>query len=97
MKKIKKCFFLSFFCYYYTRSGVMDKIVVTMADGREEEMEVVSIFEMSDSPYHYIIYRSADSYYAGKYLGEEIVSLDTNLTSREKEYLKGVFQALVGE
>ena len=76
----------------------MDIIEITKKDGTVEKMEVVSIYMRSDKPYNYIIYRSLETnqYYTGKYIGEKLVKLDTNLDKEEMEYAHGVFNALVG-
>lgn len=76
----------------------MDIIEITKKDGTVEKMEVVSIYMRSDSPYNYIIYRSLETneYYTGKYIGEKLVKLDTNLDKQELEYAHGVFESLVG-
>ena len=76
----------------------MDFIKVTKDNGDEELMEVVTIFNKSNSNYNYIIYKSHDNeYFTGKYLGEDIVDLDVNLDYEEMEYAKGIFSALVGD
>lgn len=76
----------------------MDIIEITKKDGTVEKMEVVSIYIRSDKPYNYIIYRSLETnqYYTGKYIGEKLVKLDTNLDKEEMEYAHGVFKSLVG-
>lgn len=75
----------------------MDYIIVTKDNGEEEVMEVVTIFNKSNSKYNYIIYKSKDNeYFTGKYLGNDIVDLDVDLNSEEIEYANGVFNALVG-
>ncbi len=75
----------------------MDKIVVYSDDGTREEMEVVTIYEMSNRPFHYIIYRSfQDEYYVGKYMGDQVVDLDTDLDALEMKYAEGILEGLVG-
>ena len=77
----------------------MDYITITKDNGEKETMEVVTIFNKSDSDYNYIIYKTLNNsdYYTAKYKGDEIVDLDTNLDRDETEYAKGIFGALVGE
>ena len=77
----------------------MDYITVTKDNGEIEAMEVVAIFNKSDSDYNYIIYKSlnGDDYYTAKYIGEEIANLDVNLDEEETKYTTGIFKALVGE
>ena len=75
----------------------MDYITVSLEDGRKEKMEVVTIYEMSNSYYHYIIYRDVQNhYYVGKYLGEAIVELNTNLDENEMVFAQGILDGLVG-
>ena len=76
----------------------MDYIYVYNEKNEEEKMEVVLIYEIPNNKYHYIIYRTMDgkNYYTGKYEGEEIVDLNTDLDSNEMEFankvLKGVLE-----
>ena len=67
----------------------MDYIFITKSDNTVEKMEAVTIFNISNSDYNYIIYKSLKTgdYYAGKYLGDDISDLDTNL--EDEKYLKG--------
>ena len=77
----------------------MDYITITKTNGTKEVMEVVTIFNRTDSVYNYIIYKSLDkdNYYTGKYIGDNIVNIDTNLDKEEIEYANGVYSALVGD
>lgn len=77
----------------------MDYITITKTNGTKEVMEVVTIFNRTDSDYNYIIYKTLDNskYFTGKYKGENIVNIDTDLDEEEMEYAKGVFKAVVGE
>lgn len=76
----------------------MDYIKVTKDNGEEELMEVVTIFNKSDSNYNYIIYKSKNNeYYTGKYTGNDIVDLSVDLDKEEIEYAHGIFKALVGD
>lgn len=76
----------------------MDYVVILKSDGTEEKMEVVSIFDKSDSQYHYIIYKSKlGEYYAGKYLQDDISDLSVDFDPIEWEYVNGIFQFLTGE
>ena len=77
----------------------MDYITVTKDNGEIEAMEVVAIFNKSDSNYNYIIYRSldGDNYYTGKYIGDNLVDLDTDLSKEEIKYANGILKGLVGD
>lgn len=77
----------------------MDYVYVTKESGIIEKMEVVTLFNLSNSDYNYIIYKSlsGNDYYVGKYIGEDVSDLITDLNGKELEYAKGIFDALVGE
>ena len=77
----------------------MDYIYITKEDNSIEKMEAVTIFNISNSNYNYIIYKSliTGDYYAGKYLGDDMSDLDTDLNSFEIECVSGVFDSLIGE
>ena len=77
----------------------MDYITVTKDNGENEKMEVVTIFNKSESDYNYIIYKSLNTndYYTARYLGDDVVDLDTNLTDEEKAYANAVLNTLVGD
>lgn len=63
-----------------------DYIDVYDDNGNKEQMEVICTFNLEGYDYTYIIYKTLDSshYYIGKYKGENLVDIDTNLS--EKEY-----------
>jgi len=77
----------------------MDYIYITKADNTVEKMEAVTIFNMSNSKYNYIIYKSliTGDYYAGKYLDNNVSDLDTDLDSQEINFVCGVFDSLIKE
>ena len=77
----------------------MDYITITKDNGQKEVMEVVTIFNRSNSDYNYIIYKSlsSDDYYTAKYKGNDIVNLDTDLDEEEIKYINGIFRAAVGD
>ena len=64
---------------------MMDFIYIEDEKGKQITFEVVTIFNIEDSEHNYIIYRSLDKekYYIAKYLGENVVDLDTNLSDKE--------------
>ena len=75
----------------------MDYIYVYNENNEKEKMEVVLIFDMPGQEYHYIIYRSMDknNYYVGKYIGEEIVDLITDLNSKEIEFANSILKGVL--
>ena len=77
----------------------MDYINIMKSNGQNEVMEVVTIYNMSSSKYNYIIYKSLDNkeYYTGKYIGNDIVDLNTDLSEEEKVYAEGILNGLVGD
>lgn len=77
----------------------MDYINIMKSNGQNEVMEVVTIYNMSNSKYNYIIYKSLDNkeYYTGKYIGNDIVDLNTDLSEEEKVYAEGILNGLVGD
>lgn len=78
----------------------MDYVFITKENNEIEKMEVVTIFNISNSEYNYIIYRSLnnnDTYYVGKYMGEDVSELCTDLNEKELSYARGIFDALVGD
>jgi len=74
----------------------MKDYIDVYTDNGVEKMEVVLIFNLEGYKYNYIIYRTLDNehYYIGKYIGENIVDLDTNLSENEmllaEKILEGV-------
>lgn len=64
-----------------------DLIQINDSEGNVLDFEIVSIYQIENSDYNYIIYRSLDEqdYYIAKYKGSNIVDLDTNLNEKELE------------
>lgn len=83
---------------YIKNNGLEDKdiIYIKKDNGEIARFEGVTIFDLDDSDYNYIIYRNLEKtdYYIAKYKGEEIVNLDTDLTEEElrigEKILEGV-------
>ena len=78
----------------------MDYIYIIKDNNEMEKMEVVTIYNVSNSDYNYIIYKSLDdndNYYVGKYMGDAVNELVTDLSDEERNYAQGVYEALVGE
>ncbi len=76
---------------------LMDIVVVSNKNGEKEKMEVVTIFDIPNYEFHYIIYRSLDGkdYYVAKYSGENVVNLITDLDSTELEYANGILRSVL--
>ena len=74
-----------------------DYIDIYNKDGKIEKMEAVSIFNLDGYDYNYIIYKTLDNkhYYIAKYKGEDIVNLDTNLTTEELSLANKVFESII--
>ena len=78
----------------------MDYIYIIKENNEMEQMEVVTVYNVSGSDYNYIIYKSLDDsskYYVGKYMGDAVNELVTDLSEEERIYAQGVYDALVGE
>lgn len=75
----------------------MDTITIEMEDGTKKEMEMVSLFDMSSSDFHYIIYKSDNDYYVGKYTEADPNTIITELSNEELTYCESVLKRLIGE
>jgi len=78
----------------------MDSIYIIKDNNEMEKMEVVTVFNISNSDYNYIIYKPLDNnddYYVGKYIGDNLSDLITDLSVDELNYAKGIYDALVGD
>ncbi len=77
----------------------MDYIYIYDDKNNKTKMEVVTIFEIDNSFYHYIIYRTIDKkhVYFGKYEGNEITELITDLTKKELLIGKSIYEQIEGE
>lgn len=74
-----------------------DYIEVYDESNQVKKMEVVTIFRLDGYDFNYIIYKEIDNshYYIAKYVGEEIVDLDTNLSEGELKLANAVFKEVV--
>lgn len=74
-----------------------DYIDVYDENGQIKKMEVVTIFRLDGYDFNYIIYKEIDNshYYIAKYMGEEIVDLDTNLSDKELELANLLFKEVI--
>lgn len=68
-------------------------------DNNVKKMEIVSIFNIDNSSYNYIIYRELDKshYYVAKYIGDEVANLSTDLSKEEFDIASKVLEGVVGE
>lgn len=75
----------------------MDYVFVINEKNEKEKMEVVSLFNMSNSDYNYIIYKPINikNYYVAKYKGDEIADLNTDLSGKEFMYANSILNSLV--
>jgi len=71
---------------------------IVMDDGNKKKMEIVSIFNIENYEFNYIIYRELDKshYFVAKYIGDEIVNLSTDLSDEEYKFAKKIFEGVVG-
>ena len=74
-----------------------DYIDVYDENGQIKKMEVVTIFRLDGYDFNYIIYKEIDNshYYIAKYMGEDIVDLDTNLSDKELKLANLVFKEVI--
>lgn len=73
-----------------------DLIEITDKLGKTRQVELITKFELEGFDYNYIIYRELDGShnYVARYRGENIVNLDTNLSSLELELAKVIFKGV---
>lgn len=73
-----------------------DLITITDKFGVSRQVELITKFNLNGYDYNYIIYRELDKShnYIAKYQGEEIVSLDTNISEEELKLAEIVFQGV---
>ncbi|MDO5393402.1 MAG: hypothetical protein Q4F33_02275 [Mycoplasmatota bacterium] len=73
-----------------------DLITITDKFGVARQVELITKFNLNGYDYNYIIYRELDKShnYIAKYQGEEIVSLDTNISEEELKLAEIVFQGV---
>lgn len=74
-----------------------DYIDIYNEDGTIEKMEAVTIFNLEGYDYNYIIYRTLDAkhYFVAKYIGDEIVDLDTNLSTEEMNLANKILESII--
>ena len=75
----------------------MDIFEIKDNNGNILKFEAVTKFNIRDSKYSYLIYRSLDKveYYIAKYTGENIAKLDTNLTDFELKVGNEILETLL--
>lgn len=73
-----------------------DLITITDKFGVSRQVELITKFNLNGYDYNYIIYRELDKShnYIAKYQGEEIVSIDTNISEEELKLAEIVFQGV---
>lgn len=73
-----------------------DLITITDKFGVARQVELITKFNLNGYDYNYIIYRELDKShnYIAKYQGEEIASLDTNISEEELKLAEIVFQGV---
>ena len=73
-----------------------DLIEIQDINGNKRQVELVLKFNLDCFDNNYIIYRELDysHTYIAKYIGEDIVNLDTNLTTKEFEMAKLFYEGV---
>lgn len=74
----------------------MDYIYITDKDNNKLKMEVASIFDIDNSPFHFIIYCKPDRshYYLAKYM-DNVEDLYTDITNEELEVCNKIFKEVI--
>ena len=74
-----------------------DYIEVLNDNNEYEKMEVVTIFNIENYDYNYIIYTELDrsNYYLAKYKGDKLEELSTNFDEKEFEIANEIFKGVV--
>ena len=73
-----------------------DYIEITDKNNQKRTVEIITIFQLEGYDYNYIIYRELDKShnYIARYIGEALVNLDTNLSSKELELAEQVYRSV---
>ena len=74
-----------------------DYIEVLNDNNEYEKMEVVTIFNIENYDYNYIIYTELDrsNYYLAKYKGDKLEELSSNFDEKEFEIANEIFKGVV--
>ena len=73
-----------------------DLINITDKQGNTRQVELITKFTLEGYNYNYIIYRELDGShnYIARYLREELVEFDTNLSKLELELAKIIYKGV---
>lgn len=69
-----------------------DYIYIYDDNNNKLKMEVVLKFNIDGYKYNYIIYKDDKDYFVAKYVGNNIVNLDTNLSKREIKFCEKMLE-----
>ena len=74
-----------------------DYIDIYDKDGNIEKMEAVTIFKLEGYEFNYIIYRTLDQkhYYIAKYIGDDMVELNTDLNEEEMKLANKILESII--
>lgn len=74
-----------------------DYIEVLNDNNEYEKMEIVTIFNIENYDYNYIIYTELDrsNYYLAKYKGDKLEELSSNFDEKEFEIANEIFKGVV--
>ena len=74
-----------------------DYIEVLNDNNEYKKMEVVTIFNIENYDYNYIIYTELDrsNYYLAKYKGDKLEELSSNFDEKEFEIANEIFKGVV--
>lgn len=73
-----------------------DLIEITDKLGNKRQVELITKFDLDGYDYNYIIYQEIDHshVYCARYKGENIVNLDTNLSEKEFNLAKRIYESV---
>lgn len=72
-----------------------DYIEIELENKEKIKAEVVTIFKLENYAYNYIIYKYENHYYIAKYIGEDIINLNTNLTENEMKLSQAILEGVM--
>ena len=72
-----------------------DYIEIELENKEKIKAEVVTIFKLENYVYNYIIYKYENHYYIAKYIGEDIINLNTNLTENEMKLSQAILEGVM--
>lgn len=73
-----------------------DLIEITDVNNQTRQVELITIFQLENYDYNYVIYRELDNShtYVARYKGNTITSLDTNLSEQELKLAEIIYRGV---